>query len=123
MSVAVSTSNKHKLWLETLMRDRTRLITMAFVLLATSSAQSQNVSFNSISGDWLSGRTHDEPTWFTPSFEGYDAVVLFFLGKSRLSASEGHGGSNLRIEARDGRVCWYYVGAITSREMTWTIRD
>lgn len=105
------------------MRNPIRLVAMAFVLLGTSSAQSQNVSFNSISGDWLSGRNHDEPTWFTRSFEGYDAVVPFFLGQSRLSASDNRLGSNLRIEARDGRVCWYYVGAITSKEMTWTFRD
>ena len=99
------------------------LITAAFALLATSSAQSQSADFSSISGNWLSGRNHDEPTWFTPAFEGYDAVVPFFLGQSRLSRSDGRLASNLKIESRDGQVCWYYVGTITSKEMTWTLRD
>jgi hypothetical protein len=105
------------------MRDLTCLIATAFILLATSSAQSQNVNINSMSGDWLSGKNHDEPTWFRPSFEGYEAVVPFFLGQSRLRVSDGHLGSNIKIEAHNGRVCWFYVGAITSKEMTWTLRE
>ena len=92
------------------------LITTVFALLATSSAQSQSVNFNSISGNWLSGRNHDEPTWFTPALEGYDAVVPFFLGQSKLSRSDGRLASNLKIEPRDGQVCWYYVGTITTKE-------
>jgi hypothetical protein len=100
------------------MRDVTRLIATVFVLLGTSSAQSQNVNFSSISGNWLSGRNQAEPAWFTPAFEGYEAVAPFFLGQSRLSRSDGHLASNLKIESRDGKVCWYYVGSITSKEMT-----
>ena len=66
---------------------------------------------------------HDEPTWFRPSFEGYDAVVPFFLGQSRLRVAGGHLGSNIKVEAHNGRVCWFYVGAITSKEITWTLRE
>jgi hypothetical protein len=105
------------------MRNATRLIGTVFVLLATLPAQSQDFNFSSISGDWMSGRNFDEPVWFTPTFEGYDAVVPFVLGQSTLSRSDGHTASHIKIESRDGKVCWYYVGSINSKEMTWVLRD
>jgi hypothetical protein len=105
------------------MRETTRLIAIVVVLLATSSAQSESFNFSSISGTWVSGRNLDEPVWFTPTFEGYDAVVPFFLGQSKLSRSDGHAASHIKIESRDGDVCWYYIGSINSREMTWALRD
>jgi hypothetical protein len=104
------------------MRNLACLITTAFVLLATSSAQSQDF-IGSISGNWMSGKNFDEPVWFTQTFEGYDAVVPFFLGQSKLRRSDGRAASNVKIESHAGRVCWYSVGTITSREMTWTLRD
>jgi hypothetical protein len=103
------------------MRNLAYLITTTFVLLATSSAQSQDF-FGSISGNWLSGKNFDEPVWFTPTFQGYEAVVPFFLGQSKLSRSDGRAASNVKIESRAGQVCWYSVGAITSKGMTWTLR-
>jgi hypothetical protein len=109
-------------FLEVSMRNLGGIIITAFVLLGTSSAQSQDF-FGSISGNWMSGRNFDEPVWFTPTFEGYEAIVPFFLGQSKLSRSDGRAASNVRIESRAGQVCWYSVGAITSREMTWTLRD
>jgi hypothetical protein len=109
-------------FLEVSMRNLACLIATAFVLLATSSAQSQDF-FGSISGNWMSGRNLDEPVWFTPTFDGYEAVVPFFSGQSRLSRSDGRAASNVKIESRAGQVCWYSVGTITSRNMTWTLRD
>jgi hypothetical protein len=105
------------------MPNLTGLITTAFVLLATSTAQSQDLNFSSISGTWTSGKNLAEPVWFTPAFEGYEAVVPFFLGQSKLSRSDGRAASNIKIESRDGKICWYFVGTITSREMIWTLRD
>jgi hypothetical protein len=105
------------------MRNVTRLVTTALALLATSSAQSQDFNFSSISGNWMSGRNLAEPVWFTPTFEGYEAVVPFLLGRSKLSRSDGRAASNVKIESRDGKVCWYFVGTITPKEMTWTLRD
>jgi hypothetical protein len=103
------------------MRNLTYLITTAIVLLVASSAQSQDF-FGSISGNWLSGKNLDEPVWFTPTFQGYEAVVPFFLGQSKLSRSDGRAASNVRIESRAGQVCWYSVGTITTKGMTWTLR-
>jgi hypothetical protein len=108
------------------MRNELGWVVVATSLLVSSSAYSQ-YGFDSLEGKWVSvtpGADLGEPVWFHPAFEGYDVVVPFFPGQSFVGrVTDGHGGAHVIVSSRDGQKCWYYVGIINHKEMTWALRD
>jgi hypothetical protein len=108
---------------------RTQGISVAAVLLvlAVSPGHGQSLDFKFIAGKWVSvtpGASLGEPVFFMPAFEGFDAFVPFFPGQSFMGrVTDGHAAAHVKITSRDGQSCWYYVGIISSKEMTWALRD
>lgn len=89
-----------------------------------SPALAQEYNLNTIEGKWVSvtpGPDLGEPVWFRKAFEGYDVNVPFFQGQSSLSRSSEYG-SHVKIVSRNNEYCFYYVGIINGKEMTWNLR-
>ena len=108
-----------------------RRLSLVMAIITTTLCAAINTvyafDFDSISGKWVSvtpGAGLGEPIWFHPAFEGYDVILPFMNGQASVGrVVDGHAAAHVKVSSRDGQQCWYYVGIINDREMTWALRD
>jgi hypothetical protein len=100
--------------------------------------QTHGASLDDLDGKWVSvtpGAGLGEPIWFHKAFAGYDANIPWW-GQTTIIASDGFKGSHIKVEGLYGGKlgppgvvsgqnfqCFYYIGIVDSKTMTWARRD
>ena len=74
-----------------------------------------------LDGVWVSVNPPGPAVAFNRIGLGSRAASLS-IGQSTITQSDGTGGSNLRVSGA-GFNCFYFVGFVTSREMTWDLKQ
>ena len=85
--------------------------------IGTASAQDMLAKLDGI---WVSVNPPGPHIYFNRVGLGQREASLPIIGQASLRVSDGTAGSNLRVSGV-GFDCFYFVGFITNREMTWQL--
>mgnify|MGYP006277452969 FL=1 len=95
------------------------LITSMVLFSAAGSASAQDLLAN-LDGIWVSVNPPGPHIYFNKVGLGQREASLPIMGQASLRVSDGTAGSNLKVSGL-GFNCYYFVGFINSREMTWQL--
>jgi len=94
-------------------------ITIMALFTAVGSASAQDLLAN-LDGIWVSVNPPGPHIYFNKVGLGQREASLPIMGQASLRVSDGTAGSNLKVSGL-GFNCYYFVGFINSREMTWQL--
>ena len=94
-------------------------ITTIALFSVVGSASAQDLLAN-LDGIWVSVNPPGPHIYFNKVGLGQREASLPIMGQASLRVSDGTAGSNLKVSGL-GFNCYYFVGFINSREMTWQL--
>lgn len=98
------------------------IATMSLLVLTTSLVRAQmGDGLSGLDGIWVAVNPPGPHVQFNKVGLSQREASLSF-GQAALRVSGGEGGSNLKV-AGEGFECFYFVGFISAREMTWQLKQ